>query len=720
MSTRGRFNSRSYTLLISACCALATAANAQTTPGAAASSDGLSEVVVTGQRVHYRGDVAIEDLPQAVQVIDAELLSAVGAVRLTDALDLAAGVARQNTFGGVWESFAIRGFVGDINTPSGFLVNGFNAARGFGGIRDTSSVERIEVLKGPGSSLFGRGEPGGTVAITTKKPQFERDGSITVAGGSHSFKRFEGDYTGPLTDNFAFRINGAFEDAGSFRDTVETTRKFLSPSFTAKIGENSSLWYELEWSRQELPFDRGVPAINGVLGGLPVTRYLGEPGDGPNEAGATGHQLQFEHVFAGDWSLLIGGAHRKTNLKGIGENPEFAAGRNRFFTDGRSLARQRRFIDYDTTNKVARAEASGSIESGSITHHLLIGVDAEEFEFVRFQNRYRPPALNAGSTLATQNAIDIFNPVYGLAPTPNATVFNDTETQKSRGIYLTNQMDLGDRFKLRLGGRYDSFKQSVVNRNGAQPPKQDVSEFSPQVGFLVKQSDNLNWYVAFAKGFRPNSGFGANGLAFEPEKTKSAELGLKFATPDKRFSGTVAVFKMDKTNVLTADPNPANAGQSLAIGEARSKGVELEVSGEFTDTFRMNFAYSYTDAETAKAVNDPDFARPIPVGAPLLNIPKQNVSLLVFKDFNVSNRKLTVGAGAKYFSERLGEIGTAFFLPSYTTVRLQANYEVSDKFNVTGEVTNLLDEEYYPSSFAALWVMPGAPRQFQVRMKYDF
>src|SRR5205085_7116517 len=132
---------------------------------------------------------------QAVQVITGELMKQVGAVKLNDALDLAAGVARQNTFGGVWDSFAIRGFVGDPNVPSGYLVNGFNGGRGFGGLRDTSSVEKMEILRGPGSALFGRGEPGGIVSIITKKPQFTPEGSATLAYGSHNFYRAEADYT---------------------------------------------------------------------------------------------------------------------------------------------------------------------------------------------------------------------------------------------------------------------------------------------------------------------------------------------------------------------------------------------------------------------------------------------------------------------------------------------------------------------------------------------
>ena len=144
------------------------------------------KIVVSAQREHYRGDVAVEDLPQAVQVISGELLKQIGAVKLNDALDIATGVARQNVFGGLWDGFAIRGFVGDPNLPSGVLVNGFNGGRGFGGVRDTSAVEKMEILRGPASSLFGRSEPGGTVSITTKKPQFKPEGSATLTLGSDS------------------------------------------------------------------------------------------------------------------------------------------------------------------------------------------------------------------------------------------------------------------------------------------------------------------------------------------------------------------------------------------------------------------------------------------------------------------------------------------------------------------------------------------------------
>src|SRR6185312_16353378 len=214
--------------------------------GAQSSPESKEKIEVSAQRQHYRGDVAAEDVPQAVQVISAETIKQIGATKLNDVLDLAADVSRQNTFGGLWDGFAIRGFAGDLNVPSGYLVNGFNGGRGFGGLRDTSSIERLEVIKGPGSSLFGRGEPGGTVSITTKRPQFHPEGSVSSGLGSYKSGRLEGDYTTPINDWTAVRINGAFEDADSYRDTVHTKREFASPSILSKLSNDTSIWYELE------------------------------------------------------------------------------------------------------------------------------------------------------------------------------------------------------------------------------------------------------------------------------------------------------------------------------------------------------------------------------------------------------------------------------------------------------------------------------------------
>ena len=681
----------------------------------------VERITVSAQREHYRGDVAVEDLPQAVQVITGETLKLIGAVKINEALDIATGVARQNVFGGLWDGFAIRGFVGDPNLPSGVLVNGFNGGRGFGGVRDTSAVEKMEILRGPASSLFGRSEPGGTVSITTKKPQFKPEGSASLALGSDNFYRGEGDFTTPITDWTAVRINGAFEDADSFRDTVHTKRAFVSPSIFTKLGSQTTVSYELEWSKQEIPFDRGVVAApNGALGIIPNSRFLGEPGDGPVTAKVLGHQAELQHIFAKDWVLLAGVAYRSTDLKGIGQNPEFAAARQPYFTDGVTLSRQRRFNDYKTDDFVGRAEVSGVFKTGSVAHHLLAGADYENFKFDRLQTRYRPPVF-AGQSLAVMNAVNIFNPVYGNAPAANQNVFNDTEDDKAYGVYLTDQIDLTDTLKLRLGGRYDWFKQAIDNRlvtPALQPPHQNVTAFSPQVGLTWRAFEGTHFYTTFAKGFRPQTGFDAARNPFEPEETKSGEVGMKYETPDGNLNATVALFKMQKTNVLATDP--LNAGFALAAGKAESKGVEVELFGRLPGQFMIMLSYAYTDAYSATDVRDADFGRVITQGDPLINIPKHNASALLTKDIDIDSRRLTLGGQLKYVSKRLGETGTHFYLPPYTLLKLFASYEVTKQLSVSAEVNNATDEVYYPASFAKIWIAPGAPRQYQLRTTYRF
>ena len=207
-------------------------AAAQTT----ASAGNTESIVITGTRQAYRGGFAPIETPQAQLTINEEILRNSGSVTLDQALDLSASIARQNNFGGLWNSFAVRGFVGDENLPSNYLVNGFNAGRGFGGSRDLSGIESVEVLKGPRAALFGRGEPGGTVNLVTKRPTFRSSGEFRVSAGSFETYRADADWTGPLNDSIAIRAIGFYEDAGSFRDTVESNKYGFSPSAAVRLG----------------------------------------------------------------------------------------------------------------------------------------------------------------------------------------------------------------------------------------------------------------------------------------------------------------------------------------------------------------------------------------------------------------------------------------------------------------------------------------------------
>jgi iron complex outermembrane receptor protein len=702
---------------------VSTAAGLLSTPAVfaadAANSAELGEVVVTGQKQAYRGDTPLQELPQSVEVLTAGLLKEVGVTRLDDALDMVSGVARQNNFGGLWDAYAIRGFAGNENVPSGFLVNGFNGGRGFAGPRDLSDVERIEVVKGPASALFGRGEPGGTVNIITKKPLFDEKGSLSLEGSRYETYRAEGDLTGPITESIAGRINGAYENAHSFRDTVTTKKYVVTPSVLARIGEQTSILYEVEAIRQEVPFDRGVVGRNGVLGIIPISTFLGEPGNGPTIVRALSNQVGLQHDFNNEWTVLVGFGSLVTSLKGTAEDPELGATRNPFLLDPNSgiLSRRRISRDYHGTDLVPRAELSGRFDTGSLTHHLLIGADYDDFKLDEVQGRYRPPVVKPTSTLAQLNAIDIFDPVYGILP-PLSPFTSTLEKDQAWGVYFHDHIDLTQQWKLHLGVRYDNFRQSLQDRILNVLSHQRVTATSPDVGLVYEPIKAVSFYASYGKGFRPNTGQDAHGVAFAPETTKSYEIGTKFETPEKNLSGTIAFFKTDKTNVLTADP--VNAGYSLAVGAARSKGAEVDVTARLPLSLRVTVSYAYVDAFISKSLLDPDFARPLAAGSPLINVPAHSGNLLLFRDFALGERMLSLGGGVNYVDKRLGETGTTFFLPSYTLVKLFGTFEVTEKLKLSAEVNNLFDKVYYPSSYAQLWVNPGIPRTWSVRGVYSF
>jgi iron complex outermembrane receptor protein len=649
-------------------------------------------------------------------VLDAEILEDAGVTRLADALDLSASLARQNNFGGLWDNYAVRGFAGDENLPSGYLVNGFNAGRGFGGPRDLSGIERIEILRGPNAALLGRGEPGGTINLITKKPEFEVEGAVNASIGSFDTYRVDGDWTGPLNDVFAVRLNGYYENAGSFRDTLESTRYGVMPSALWRLGENTSLSYELERTRQEIPFDRGVVAINNRLGVVPVGRFLGEPGDGPLKADATGHQLQLQHEFSDDWSLLLGAGYRETDLEGSSTEAELAGSRQRLLTDGQTLSRQRRFRDYEATHTVFRGELSGRFSTGQFEHRILIGADKDTFENSQLFLRFRPGSA-AGQTPQTGNQINIFNPVYGQFPLPTpGPQTNRIDELGAWGFYVQDQVRLTDRLQVRLGARYDDFTNESLNRaTGARSSVSD-DKVSPQIGIVFDATDALTLYAAYGQGFRQNSGADFAGRPFEPEESESAEIGARFDIAG--LQATLALFSMTKTNILTADP--VNAGFSIAIGEARSQGVEVDLAGELPGGVNVWLSYAYVDAQAANDVLDFNFALTIRSGDRLINVPEHTLSLTASRGFELGGRDLELGGSLLYVGERLGETATTFELPSYTTLRLFGSYALTDALEIAAEVNNLADEEYYTNSFSRLWVAPGAPRNATVTLRYRF
>jgi iron complex outermembrane receptor protein len=662
----------------------------------------IERLSVVATRQAYQGNFSPLETPQSELKIDLEALENAGAVSLDQALDLSASVARQNNFGGLWNSFSLRGFVGDENLPSNYLVNGFNAGRGFGGSRDLSGIESVEVLKGPRAALFGRGEPGGTVNLVTKRPTFDTQGEIKLSVGSFDTYRADVDYTTALNDDVAIRLVGFYEDAESFRDTIETTKHGFSPSIVWNINDSSQLVYELEYSDQEVSFDRGVLAIDGELGLIPQSRFLGEPGDGPIEADVLGHQLEYIHDFDDNWSILFGANYRDTSMEGFATETGFGG-----VVNG-EVNRFRRYRDFDAQYHVLRAELSGSLELGGFEHRLIMGVDADKFENDQVILRVRGDQY-----------INVFNPVYGAYELPTPTSNTDrVEIQESVGVFIQDQISVTDKLDIRIGARFDDYEQRLNNRLAGTNTKQTQSRVSPQFGVVYEASDYVSVYAAYGENFRPLSGTDTNGDGFEPNQSTSTELGVKFTLNDGALFGTVAVFKVDQDNMLVVDD--PTAFTYAAIGEAQSKGIEIDLTGELSDSLEIWASYAYVDAQIENSFFDANFGYTVEAGESLLNVPEHQLSLQLVKSGELYGNAIKFGGGLLFVDERNGYFGTDFKLPSYTTARVFVNYDVTDAIGVTAEVNNLFDETYYTNSFADAWVQPGTPRNVKFSASYKF
>jgi iron complex outermembrane receptor protein len=679
-------------------------APAQSTGDAVADS-----VVITGQRAAYRSlavagatktDALPLDLPQSVRTLGADLLQDAGVTTLSGALDLASGIARQSDLGGLWDSYAMRGFTGDPNFGADYLVNGFSASRGYNGMRDAAGTQSIEILKGPASALYGRGEPGGTVNIVTRKPRFAPQYGVDLSLASFRTHRIAADLTGPLSSTVAYRLNLAHQDGDSFRDLLHTERTYAAPSFVWHAGDDTTVSYEIEATRQRTPFDRGIPAIGGRLdgpGALPVSRFLGEPADGPMTVKSLGHQLFVQHGLGEGWSLQGGASYRDSALQG------YSSEANNLLADGRTLRRQRRHRDFSATDRSARVELLGSASTWGVGHGLLFGADGYRFDDTRVQMRRNPSAANP-------YAIDIQDPVYGaVAAAPLALSIDTVEHQRAQALYAQDQLTLAPRWKALVGVRLDRYRQTVINHRTAAVNRQRLHATSPRVGLVYQPTASTSLYASSARGFRPNSGIGIDNAAFPAESSRAHEVGAKLETPGG-IAATLALYRIDKKNVLS--PNPVNTDFSLPAGEVASKGLELDLAGRLRRGLRLSAAYAYTDARVTRGDNT------IRTGSRFPNVPRHGGNLLLV----AGDDGASLGAGVTYVGERFGDVAASsdFRLPAYTTARLLATYAPDKRWRLALNVDNLFDRRYFASAYSQLWVAPGSTRTASATLSYHY
>lgn len=620
-----------------------------------------------------RTDTPILDTPQSIQVVPQEVLRDQQVIRVDDALRNVSGVIGNLNPQGVGGRLTIRGFTMDNFTGGAIFRDGFRVNNNLG-TQETANIERIEVLKGPASVLYGQNDPGGIINLVTKRPLSEPFYEARFQIGNFGLVRPQLDLTGPLTKDrsLLYRFNFAYQNDNGFRDFDTNTRKlFLAPVLTANIGEKTQLSVLLEYLDEETPFDLGIVAQGNRIVSVPSSRIINEPDDfTSNKSLTVGYD--FEHQFNDYWSLNHGFRYKTQDYNVETVLPfdfdESTGDLTRFFA-----SRAFRSDDYSINTSVA-----GKFETGIVKHQLVTGVD---LNFNRFDDRF------SKIDLSTPTVINIFDPIYRLVSRPDFTdvpTFPSIDEEYDQvGVFLQDQISFGEQFILLLSLRYDN----VQSRNLTTSQSED--NWSPRIGVLYKPIETVSLYANYSESFKPNLGQDINSNALEPEKAKGYEVGVKAELLERRLFANLAYFDITKKNVATSDPN--NPFFSVTTGEQRSNGVEFDIVGEILPGWNIIANYAYTNAR----VTDDNT---ISVGNRLFNAPFHSAGLWTTYQFQKGDLEgLGFGLGFNYVGNRAGDLDNTFEIDSYFVTNLAIFYE-KNHWRLSLNLNNLFDVNYISST----------------------
>ena len=649
-----------------------------------------------------RTDTSIHETPQSISVVSKDVVEDIGATRLQDALDYAGGVGRANNFGGQGlTTFTVRGF-----TTGEFYRNGFPINRGYPNMPDANTIERLEVLRGPATMLYGRGDPGGTFNVVSKQPLAERTVTLGSQLNDQGMKRGTLDASGPLDEEgrLAYRLNVVGEGGDTFRDHVETERYGVAPVITWQASDDTKVTFEGDFMRNNHPLDRGLTRLPNQRGTPSRDTFWGDKDAGKLHNDNNMAQLRFEHALNDNWTLGGGFQWLDGSLKG---NAIEANGMGSLGADGRTLQRNFNYRKLEWTDKDYQLNLTGHFSTGGFDHTLLTGIEYEDYDYKSIIQR--------SSAAAGTYPIDIFNPVYGQTrPALTRTPTHDKENLKTYAAFVQDQVALTERLKVLAGARFERFEHDYESYvAGVKPWTAADNAVTPRVGVIYDLTDTVAVYADAARSFKPNTGASREGGGFAPEKGKSYEMGIKWEALDRQLSVDAAIYQIEKKNVLTNDPADPTNTFSVAAGQVRSRGFDLNVAGNLTPEWRVIGGYAYVDAEVTR---DNTFR----AGTRLMNIPRNSFSLLNVYEFQDGALKgLGLGAGGKYVDQRAGQTAnTGFSMDAYTVVDLLGYYKVNEQVRLNLDVKNLFNREYEEGAFGNIYAYPGAPRTVQVGISY--
>ncbi|KAF1010130.1 MAG: Ferrichrome outer membrane transporter/phage receptor [Pseudomonas fluorescens] len=656
-----------------------------------------------------RSRALLQETPQTVNVVSAQVIRDQQPRNLDDALNNISGITQANTLGSTQDAVMLRGF-GD-NRNGSIMKDGMPVVQGRA---LDSTAERVEVLKGPASLLYGIQDPGGVINIVSKKPELIQSTSITARGSTYGDgKNGSGgnlDTTGPIGDSgLAYRLIVDHEDEDYWRNYGTHRESLVAPSL-AWYGENTKLLFSYEHREFLSPFDRGTaidPNTNHPLN-IPATRRLDEPFNNM-EGRSDLYHFEADHDLNDNWKAHFG---YSWNRETYDASQVRVAGIDKKGNVTRSMDGTRGAL---TTDRFTTASLEGRVQLAGMQHDLTFGLDDE------YRKIYRADLIRQ----APRGTFNVNNPNYDgeVAGTKvSAPDSNQTDLLRSDSAYFQDAIHLTDQWILVGGARFQMYDQYAgkgvpfkANTDG------NGQKWVPRAGLVYRYTDELSFYGSYTESFKPNSTIAplANKTVIsgdlEPEQSKSWELGTKLDVPG-RITASAALFNIDKRNVLVQVGDGLTSVYSVA-GKVRSRGLELDASGQLTDRWSLIGSYAYTDAEVTE---DPVFK-----GNRLQNVAKNTGSLSAVYDFGslIGGDQLRVGAGARYVGERAGDAANSFELPGYTVADAFATYDTKiegQKVKFQLNVKNLFDKTYYTSSVSKFFVSMGDARQVSVSSTLTF
>ncbi len=641
------------------------------------------------------------DIPQVVNTVSDKVLADQHATTLDEALYNVSNVVQTNTLGGTQDAFVRRGF--GANRDGSIMTNGLRTVlpRSF-----NAATERVEVLKGPASTLYGILDPGGLINVDTKRPEKTFGGAISATSSSFGGGTGQVDVTGPIDGTrLAYRLTGEYQDEDYWRNFGNERSTFIAPSLTW-FGDDATVTVLYSHRDYKTPFDRGTIFDLNTKQPVNVNRNtrFDEPfniTDGQSDLA----QLNAEYRLNSQWTAKFDYSYSQD---------KYSDNQARVMAYDAKTGNLTRRVDatQGSTQRMhsTRADLQGNVDIAGFYNEILTGVSYENYDLLRTDMM----------RCKNVKGFNIYHPVYGKldkCTTVSAADSDQTLKQESYSAYAQDALYLTDKWIAVAGMRYQYYTQYAGKGRPFNVNTDSRDEqWTPKLGLVYKLTPSVSLFANYSQTFMPQSSIASYIGDLPPETSNAYEVGAKFDLFDG-VTANIALFDIHKRNVLYTE-SIGDETIAKTAGRVRSQGVEVDLAGSLTENTNIIASYGYTDA---KVLEDPDYA-----GKPLPNVPRHTGSLFLTYDIHnaFAGNTLTLGGGGHGVSRRSATNGADYYLPGYFVADAFAAYKMKLQYPVTLQVNvkNLFDKTYYTSSIATnnLGNQIGDPREVQFTVKMEF